>query len=131
MDIYVRTVAGVIISIVLLLALGQKGKELGAVLVLAACVMTAAVAMAFLKPVLSFFNKLQALIGLDRNLLSILLKATGTGLIGEIAAMICTDCGQASLGKVVQILTTSVILWISMPLFTQILNLVEEILVSV
>ena len=131
MDIYIRTVAGVIISVVLLLALGQKGRELGTILILAACVMTAAVAIAFLKPVLSFFNRLQTLIGVDRNLMPILLKATGASLIGEITAMICTDCGQASLGKVIQILTTSVILWISLPLFTQILNLVEEILGSV
>lgn len=131
MDIYLKAVVGVIISVILFLAVGQKGKELGTLLILAACVITATVAVGFLKPVLSLFSKLQSLIAVDSNLFSVLLKATGTGLIGEIAAMICTDSGQASLGKVVQILTTCVILWISLPVFTQILDLVEEILGSV
>ena len=128
MDIYLKTIAGVIISVILFLAVGQKSKELGTLLILAACIITATVAVGFLKPVLSLLGKLQSLIGVDSNLFSVLLKATGTGLIGEIAALICTDSGQASLGKVVQILTSCAILWISLPLFTQILDLVEEIL---
>jgi hypothetical protein len=78
--------------------------------------------------VLDFFAQLQSLIGLDNDLLNVLLKAVGVGLIGEIAGLICADGGQAALGKAVQILTSGIILWVSLPLYSQILKLVEELL---
>ena len=79
----------------------------------------------------SFFANLQRLIGLDNDLLNILLKAVGVAVMGEIAVLVCSDAGQASLGKAVQLLTSAVILWISLPLYTQILTLIEELLTGI
>jgi len=82
----------------------------------------------YLSSVFSFFGRLQQLIGLDNDLLQILLKAVGVAIMGEIAGLVCADAGQASMGKAVQILTAAVILWISLPLYSQILSLIEELL---
>ena len=131
MDIFVKAIAGVLIAVVLCLALNQKGKEISILLALGVCVMVAVSAFAYIRPVLNFFSTLQSTIGLDNDLLNILLKVVGVGILGEIASLVCADAGQASLGKVVQLLTTGTILWISLPLFTQILTLIEEILNSV
>jgi hypothetical protein len=49
-------------------------------------------------------------------------------LIGELAGLICSDAGNAALAKSIQILTTAVILWLSIPLFESLLDLVQAIL---
>ncbi len=128
MDLYVKAIAGVLIALMLCLALGNKGKEITVLLALMVCVMAVAAGFSYLSSVLDFFAQLQNLIGLDNHLLNILLKAVGVGLMGEIAGLICADGGQATLGRAVQILTSAVILWISLPLYTEILSLIRNLL---
>ncbi len=131
MELYLKAIAGALIALLLCLTIGSRGKEISLLLSLLVCAMVVAVGMSYLGSVIKFFTRLQDLIGLDNNLLSILLKAVGVGLIGEIAGMICSDSGQAALGKGVQILTAAVILWIALPLYTQILDIIEELLKGV
>ena len=131
MDIFIRAIAGVLVAVLLCLSLSQKGKEISILLALLVCVMVVTAGFTYLRPVLSFFSRLEDLIGLNNGLLNILLKAVGVSLLTEIAVLICSDAGQASLGKAIQILASAVILWISLPLFEQVLTLIEEILHSV
>ena len=128
MDIYLKAVGGVLVALMLCLALGNRGKEFSVLLALMVSAMVIVAGLSYFSSVLDFFAQLQSLIGLDNDLLTVLLKAVGVGLIGEIAGLICTDGGQAALGKAVQILTSGIILWISLPLYSQILKLVEELL---
>ena len=128
MDLYIKAIAGVLIALMLCLTLGSKGKEISILLAITVCVMVIAAGFSYLSSVLDFFAQLQNLIGIDNHLLNILLKAVGVGLMGEIAGLICTDGGQATLGRAVQILTSAVILWISLPLYTEILSLIQELL---
>ena len=128
MELYLKAIAGALIGLLLCLTLGNRGKETSLLLALLVCAMILAVGMSYLGAVIRFFTRLQDVIGLDNALLSILLKAIGVGLIGEIAGMICSDSGQTALGKGVQILTAAVILWIALPLYTQILDIIEELL---
>ena len=131
MDLYVKAIACVLIGVVLCLCLCGKGKEISIILALLICVMVIGAGFSYLSSVFSFFGRLQQLIGLDNDLLNILLKAVGVAIMGEIAGLICTDAGQASLGKAVQLLTSGVILWISLPLYSQILSLIEELLTGI
>ena len=128
MELYVKAIAGVLIALMLCLALGSKGKEIPLLLALVVCIMAVAAGFSYLSAVLDFFSRLQDLIGTDNHLLHILLKAVGVGLMGEIAGLICADGGHATLGKAVQILTSAVILWISLPLYTEILTLIKTLL---
>ena len=131
MDIYVKAIACALIGVVLCLCLYGKGKEISLLLSMLICVMVIGVGFSYLSSVFSFFANLQRLIGLDNDLLNILLKAVGVAVMGEIAVLVCSDAGQASLGKTVQLLTSAVILWISLPLYTQILTLIEELLTGI
>ena len=128
MELYLKAIAGALISLLLCLALAGRSKESSLLLSLLVCAMVAAVGMTYLESVIKFFNRLQQTIGLDNDLLNILLKAAGVGLVGEIAGLICNDSGQAALSKAVHILTAAVILWIALPLYTQILDIIEELL---
>ena len=131
MDIYVKAIACALIGVVLCLCLYGKGKEISLLLSMLICVMVIGVGFSYLSSVFSFFANLPRLIGLDNDLLNILLKAVGVAVMGEIAVLVCSDAGQASLGKAVQLLTSAVILWISLPLYTQILTLIEELLTGI
>lgn len=128
MALYFQAFSGVLLTILLLLFLGRQGKETGQLLSIAVCCMVAVAAVQYLKPVLEFVHTLQSLSGMDRSMMKILLKAVGIGVLSEVAGLVCADAGNTSLGKVVQMLGTAVILWLSIPLFTALIELIQKIL---
>lgn len=128
MELFIKTCGGVLLSVVLILTLGSHGKDLSLVLGIAVCAMVALVALEYLKPVLEFIRQLEEIGGLDHALIRILLKVTGIGLICEIGALVCGDSGNSSLGKTVRILGSAVILWLSLPLYAMLVELLQRIL---
>ena len=94
----------------------------------AVCCMASVAALSYLRPVISFIAQLEGLGGFDHSLIRILLKVTGIGLICEIAALVCTDSGCSSLGKTVKLMGAAVILWLSLPLYGMLAELLQKIL---
>lgn len=126
MELYWKTAAGVLLAVVLMLMLRRQ--EMGTLLSVAVCAMAACAAMAYLEPVMELLGSLEALGELDGQMIGILLKAVGIGLVTEIACMVCADSGNSAMGKALQLLGTAVILWLSLPLFTALLDLIREML---
>ncbi len=118
----------VLLAVILCLALGKQGKEMGLLLTLAVCAIVGTLAIGYMRPVIEFVQQLRAIGQLDIGMLEILLKVVGIGIIGEIVSMVCSDAGNAALGKSLQLLSTAVILWLSLPLLTQLLELMQQIL---
>lgn len=131
MDAVLKVVGGALIAVILGLTLRQQGKDIALLLSAAVCCMVVAVGVAYLTPVVDFVRQLQENTGTDPEFLRILLKSVGIGLLGEIAGLICADAGNAALGKTVQILTASVILWLSLPLMSTLLELVRKMMEDV
>ena len=127
MNAYFQTCAAVMLALILILML-KDGRELGTLLSLGVCCMASIAAMSYLRPVLEFLGTLEALCNLNGDMLGILIKAVGIGLLTEIAGLVCSDAGNASLGKTVQFLGTAVILWLSLPLFQSLMELLQSIL---
>ena len=128
MELFFKAVAAAMVIAVLVLALSKQGKDFGLLLSMAGCVLLGLLLFQFLEPVLDFLGYLQTLGDLNGEILSVLLKIVGVGLVSEIAAMICTDAGNASLGKTLQILGSAVILMISIPIFQMLMDLLTQIL---
>ena len=128
MTIFLQACGGVLIAVILILALGSHGKEMGSLLGLFVCCMVILLALRYLQPVLDLIRQLQGIGDLDYSMIGILLKVVGIGLISEIAALICADAGNAALGKTLQLLSASVILWLSIPLFEELTALLQRIL---
>lgn len=126
-----KAAAGALIAAMLGIILQRQGKEYALVLVLAVSVMGACLALTYIRPVISFLEQLSDLGNLDGEILKILLKAVGVGLIGEIAGTICADSGNASLGKMLQLLSAAVILWLSLPILQQVMDLIGDVLEGV
>ena len=131
MENLLKAVVCVLITIILTLVLDKQERDISVLLVIFVCCAVFISTIAYLKPVINFFRKLQDLSNLDSNMLTVILKTVGIGLLGELTGNICTDAGKAALGKALQILTTSVILWLAVPLFTQMIELIESILGAV
>ncbi len=123
-----QVIGGVLIAVVLILVLCQKGKDMALVLSVIMCCMVLLAALAYLKPVMDFVRELQGIGKLDGETTGIMLKAVGIGLTGEIAALICADAGNGALGKTVQIMTSAVILWLSLPLMQALMELIQQMM---
>lgn len=117
-----------LLAVVLVPAVAKTEKDISVLLTMAVCCLVAAAALSYLEPVLDLLWELKALGDLSGEMLEILMKAVGIGLVAEIAGMICADAGNGSLGKTLQILASTAILYLSIPLFQAFLTLVQEIL---
>ena len=61
-------------------------------------------------------------------MVKILMKVTGIGILTEITVLLCADSGNSSLGQSLRTLSTGVILWLALPIFQAMLDLVQSIL---
>lgn len=129
MDTFLKAAACSIIVLLLCIILGKQGKDFSMLLTICGCCMIAILAVSYLQPVFTLVEKLKYMGNLNSELITTVAKAVGIAIIGEIACLICADCGNAALGKTLQLLSTAVILWQSVPLFTGLIELVEKILV--
>ena len=128
MGVFWKAAAAVLVSAVLQQALGKREKDIGVVLTIAVCCMVGMVVFHYLEPVLDLLWELENLGDLQDGLLGILLKGLGIGLVAEFAAMVCVDAGNGSLAKTIQMLGGTVILYLSVPVFRSLLELVVNIL---
>ena len=131
MDIYLKSAVGTLITLIMFLVLSKQAKDISVLLSVAVCSILATAALRYFEPVITFINRLQQISNLDSDMLMIVLRSVGISLLTEIMVLICTDAGNAALGKSLQLLSCIVVLWISIPLFTQILDLIEEILLII
>lgn len=131
MVIFIKAVAAVLAALILHLMLSKQSKDFSLLLTLGVCCMIATAALQYFEPVIDFFDNLQTIANLDPDMLRIILRAVGIGLLSEITGTICADSGNAALGKTLQILASSVILWISLPLFNGLFELIEGILLEI
>ena len=128
MELFLKAAGSALITVILAMALEKQGKDMALLLGIAATVMVVTVSIGYLTPVLDFLKKLNELGNLDGTLVGTLFKILGIGLLGEICAMVCADAGRGSLGKALQITSGAAILWLSIPIFTALIELIQKIM---
>lgn len=130
MSVFLKAIVGALLTLVLSLTLSKQNKDISLLLSVAVCCMIITVAITYLRPVFTFFQRLQTIGELNSDLLGTLVKATGIGLLSEITGLICDDSGNAVLGRAIKLLASGLILYISIPMFSGLLDIIEEILVA-
>lgn len=128
MVIFWKAAAAALITVILGLSLSKQEKDIGAILSMAVCCMVMVSALIYLEPVLDFLKELEAAGDLQGDFLGILLKVLGIGLVAEIASSVCSDAGNGSLGKTVHIMGSAVILYLSLPVFRSLMDVLSRIL---
>ena len=127
MDPFWKATAIIILSIILSVTIGKTEKDMAVVLTITACCLVLFIAMQYLSEVIGFLRKLGDSFGYQSPFLEILLRISGVALVTEFTAVISADAGNSSLEKAMQILGTSVILFLSLPLFESFFVILQEI----
>lgn len=131
MDTFLKAAAAAIVVCLLCLTTSKHNKEFSLLLTIACSCLIGAVAISYCQPVFAFIKKLTTLGQLNIDLLRILTKAVGIALICEFVVLICNDSSNAAIGKALQFMATAVILWLSIPLFENLIDLISDVLNSV
>lgn len=128
MDIILKSIGIAVVAVVICLFIGKQNRDIAILISMAACCIIILYAMRYFEEILVFVDSLKVFGNLDGTFLGILLKTVGIGMIAEITSLLCSDAGNAALGKTVQIIATCAILWTSLPLFTSLIDLLNKIL---
>ena len=128
MDIFWKAIGGSLVALVLGLVLKKRNPDVTAVFDMLVCGMLLGLALVFLDPILEFLKQLAQIGGIDNEKLGILMKATALGIISQIVSMLCADAGNSALGKGIEFAAACAILWISLPLLSALMNLINETL---
>lgn len=123
-----KTTSIILLTVVLSLAVGKTERDISAVLGMFALCIAACSSVIILEPVLDYLWELQNLFNLPDGLISVLLKAVGIALVSELSAAVCTDAGNASLGKMLQILGGVAVLSLSVPMFRTLMTIIKEMI---
>lgn len=128
MDIFLKCVACILVASIMSVILSAHRKEFSVLLTVLVCSLIGITAVTYLSQIVTFLKRIELTADLNRSFITILLKTAGISVVAEIAIMICNDSGNAAFGKILNILSTAITLWICMPLFTELLELMENIL---
>ena len=128
MDMFLQASALVLLGLILCQTLD---KNFSVLLCMGISVMILVAGISFFRPVMAFLEELQSLCNLRSDMLLILLKVTFVCIITEIAARRCADGGNASLAQSLKLFSSVVALWLSIPVFRALLDLLQRILEGV
>lgn len=128
MDIFVKAISCGMVAVLLSVLLPGERKELFLMLGVAACCVVGLSAVSYLQPVIELLQRLERIGNLNTQMISILFKVVGISVVTEIAVLVCKDVGNGALGRILHLLGTSAILWITIPLFEEFIALIEDIL---
>ena len=123
-----KAAGAVLITSLAGLALGKDASQFKSLLALGCCALVLLLGTSFLQPVMDFLRELEDLGGMNPELVRILMKVTGICITAQFAGMVCTEAGNGSLAKALEILAAIVILWLSIPVFRGLLSLIQGIL---
>ena len=128
MELFFKSCGGVLIALILILTLGKQERDISIVLSAAVCCMIGIAALKMMEPVMDYLYELRSFAEFEENTLGRLLRMVGIGLTAELVTMICADAGNASLGKCIQFMASSVILRLSLPILDTMLGMIREIM---
>ena len=127
MNTVLKAISVCLIATVLWITLSSYNKNIALLLSLCVCCGILIPAYEYISPVLKYFDELQKGSGWDPTAMQTVIRAAGVGILSELAALICTDAGSASIAKAIRILSTTCIMWLSLPMFRTLMELIERL----
>lgn len=128
MDIFWKGTAGVLISVILILSIKKQEQDLALLLSLFVCTIAAVSCLSLLNPVIDFIVQLESQCKLPSGIMRTLLKITGIGIVTDVVTLICHDSGNSAMARGLQLLSIAVILNLSLPIYKEMLQLIQRIL---
>ena len=126
MELFLQAAAIAVITVVLTSLLKKTNRELALLLTLAAWILIGVFFMRLAEPIVDFLSKLRNLAGLDKTLMTPMLKTIGIGFLTQISATVCADAGENAIAKLVEICGGVLALYVALPLLEAVLDMVEQ-----
>ncbi len=128
MELYFKASALILVTVILSLFLGKLEKDVAMLVTIAACCFAGGAVLHYLEPTFSMLSEILSISSIQNETLGILLKVVGITFLSETAGAICSDAGNGSLAKMLQFLSSGVVLYLSVPVIQILLDLVLEIM---
>ncbi len=117
-----------LLALVIIVILKQYKPEFAIYVSMIAGVLILVLAIQKLTGIINLLQSLANKTYINKSFLSILLKITGIAFITEFAVSICSDAGEKALASKIEIGSKVIIIAMSIPIITSLLELVIEIL---
>lgn len=128
MNAFFKAVSLCLISVVLWLTLSNFNKSFAMLLSAAVCCGIMVYAYTYLEPVIQYFKELHHRSGWNSDAAQIVIKSTGIGMIAELSAMVCADSGNSAMAKAIRTVSAAAIMWLSLPMFQALLDLIDSMI---
>lgn len=117
-----------LISLIIVVILKQYKPEYAVYVSMAAGVLILAFSVEKLTGIISLLQTIADKTYINQKFLGIILKITGIAFVTEFAVSICSDAGEKAIANKIEIGSKVIIIAMSIPIITSLLELVIEIL---
>ena len=117
-----------LLALIIIVILKQYKPEFAMYVSMIAGVLILVLAIQKLTGIINLLQSLANKTYINKSFLSILLKITGIAFITEFAVSICSDAGEKAIASKIEIGSKVIIIAMSIPIITSLLELVIEIL---
>ena len=117
-----------LLALIIIVILKQYKPEFAIYVSMIAGVLILVLAIQKLTGIINLLQSLANKTYINKSFLSILLKITGIAFITEFAVSICSDAGEKGIASKIEIGSKVIIIAMSIPIITSLLELVIEIL---
>jgi len=128
MDLIVKIISCGMVTLILGMIVPADRKEIRALLAVTACCIIATSTVIYLRPIAELVEQVNSVSKLNSEMIGILWKTVGIGVVTEIAGLICKDFENGTLEKMMQFVGSAAILWLMIPLFQEFIKLIEDVL---
>lgn len=117
-----------LLALIIIVILKQYKPEFAIYVSMVAGVLILVLSIQKLTGIINLLQSLANKTYINKRFLSILLKITGIAFITEFAVSICSDAGEKAIASKIEIGSKVIIIAMSLPIITSLLELVIEIL---
>ena len=128
MDEIIKIIGIGLISLVIAIILKQYRPEYAIYISIIAGVLILCLAMEKLSGIINLLQSISNKTYINKQFLEILLKITGIAIITEFAVSICADAGEKAIASKIEIGSKVIIISMSIPIISSLLELIVEIL---
>ena len=128
MDEIIKILGIGLISLVIAIILKQYRPEYAIYVSIIAGILILFLAMDKLSGIINLLQSIADKTYINKQFLGILLKITGIAIITEFAVSICSDAGEKAIATKIEIGSKVIIIAISIPIISSLLELIIEIL---
>lgn len=115
-------------ALVIIIILKQYKPEYALYVSMAAGILILFLSMEKITGIINLLQAISDKTYINKNFLSILIKITGIAFLTEFAVSVCSDAGEKAIASKIEIGSKVIIITMSIPIITSLLELIIEIL---